>query len=371
MESIPHEIVISKYSGSHFEIGKHLGQRAKEKYGPNYVDGSLATIKDASLYELLGMHFELTPEYIDKVFRVVEGIIGEVHPALLSEIRGFAEGVGEDYRRFLVFTSNFGNDTGCTQFYKDGHLARNYDDAPSSVENEFLLISPEGSFRSFGASAGYVERLDGINERGLAVSLTFGAGYPAKEFGIGAAMLQKIMLDKAENVNQALEIFTKAPYVTPNNIMLADASGRALIIESSAGKHRIRQADGLLVCANSYQDPEMKDQQKLKNPTTAWREKQVERSKNSLSNEEAMMDLLTSDFPNGLFEPYFTDGLGTLWSVIYTPSTRGIYLATGVKGAGRKEARYNLSDLSTFDNLPISLKTQLRDIKLKECMSQY
>jgi predicted choloylglycine hydrolase len=371
MEQYSHEITINSYSGSHFEIGAQLGKKANEKFGPNYVDNALANIKDVSLYEALGLHFDLTPNYINTVFPIVEGIISKVHPQLLEEMKGFAQSTEEDYKRFVVFTSNFGNDTGCSQFYVNGYLARNYDDAPGAVENEFPIIKPQGSISSIGASTGYIERLDGMNEEGLAVSLTFGAGYPAKQHGIGAAMLQRIMLDKAATVDEALSIFKSTSYVSPNNVMICDALGNGALIEGSGGKHVIRQSDELLFCANSYQSPEMKKEQKLKNPTTLWRENQMQLRIPNLYNEIAMMDFLTADFPNGLFEPYFTDGLGTLWSVIYNPANRSVYLAVGNKNDDREEFRFDFTNPGDLRNLPTSIKTTLRDVDLGKRIPQY
>ena len=372
MEQFSHEVIISSYLGTHFDIGNQLGQKAKEKYGPNYVDEALDAIKDSLLYKWLGMEFRLTPHYIDDVFPVVEGIIKSVHPQLLEEVKGFAQGLGEDYIKFLVFTSNFGNERGCSEFFLNGYLSRNYDDAPKSVENEFLLLNPEGSFTSIGASTGYVERLDGINEKGLAASLTFGAGYPAKVHGIGAAMFLRIILDKASSIDDALAIIGKTSYVTPNNVMIADASGKAIVIEASAGKYRVRKAENtILACANSYAHPEMKDQQRLKNPTTVWRENKMQNAASDLTSESKMINFLTSDFPEGVYEPYFKDGLGTLWSVLYHPESRGIHIAIGEKDKGRQEISFSLTNPAFLTNLPVILKTELRNISLEARMSYF
>lgn len=369
MEQRVHTVTVSKYSGSHSEIGQKLGRHAREKFGPQYIDNALATLKGSFLYKALGMSFDLSPAYIDRAFPVVEGIIKRVHPNLLDEIQGFAEGLGENYRKLLVFTNNFGNETGCSQFFLNGYLARNYDDSPDAVENEFLLISPTGNFASFGASSAYFGRLDGMNEKGLVVSLTFGAGHPPRGAGIAADTFQRIVLDKTATVDEALDIFDQIPYVTPNNVMIADALGNAVVIEMSGAKHSIRIIEeGILICANSYLDSQMKDQQKIKNPTSAWREQQMQGM--SFGSVAEMMDFLTTDFPNGLFEPYYADGLGTLWSVIYHPQSRGIYLAIG-EGTQRKEVRFNLNDPSTLENLPQTLKTQLKNVNLLERIPRY
>lgn len=371
-EKIAHSVELNQIEGKHYDIGKKLGERARTIHGEGYIDKYLSLIKNSFLYTALGMQFELSDSYIAEVFPIVTDAITSVHPKLLEEIRGFADGIGEDYSRFLVFTSNFGNDRGCSQFYLNGFLARNYDDSPNAVDNEFLLLKPEGSYLSFGPSTSYIERLDGVNEHGLGASLTFGAGYPPKEFGIGSAMFLRIILDKAANVDEALELFEKAPYVTPNNVLICDAKGNAVVIEVSAGKHQIRRADSnrILICANSYQHEKMKKQQRFKNPTTTWREEKMSQTLKGLSNEREIMDFLTSDFPSGLFEPYYSFELGTLWSVIYHPADRSVYLAIGEK-ENRKEISLNLLDSNISSRFPISLATELTDIDLEDRKGQF
>lgn len=362
MEQFPHEVTIHSLSGSHFEIGHQLGQRVKSEQGPNYIDKSLAVMSQTSLYEMLGMVFDLTPKYIDEVFPVVESVLKKVHPDLLEEMRGFAQGLGEDYRRLVVYTSNFGLGKGCSQFFLNGYLARNYDDAPGAVEGEFAVSTPTGSFKSFGSTIGYLERLDGINEKGVAVSLTFGAGHPPIQHGIGSAMFTRIVLDKAGSVEEAIELFEKAPYVTPNNVMIADSSGNAVVIEASAGQYHIRKPEeGIFICANSYLAPEMRKHQRINNKTTKWREQAMLRKEPNLANRAELMNFLTTDFPDGLFEPYYSVGLGTLWSVIYHPKTLGVHLAIGEKGQGRQDFKFSLKDQDLEAKLPITLSTTLED----------
>jgi predicted choloylglycine hydrolase len=374
MESFPHELKLSLVAGSHYEIGTQLGQKAKTEYGPRYIDHFLnaMTHDRDSIYRLFGMRSELTSDYIDAVFPQTTRVLQRVHPGMLEEMQGFADGLDEDYKRVVAFVNNFGRLSGCSQFFLNGHFARNYDDKPTAVENEFLLTQPTGSLKSFGAATSNIQRLDGINEAGLVVSLTFGAGYPPVNHGIGSAMFTRIVLDKAKTVDDVLELLEQAPYVTQNNVMVADANGEAVVIEGSAGIHKIRrQSSGILICANSYLHPEMQQQQKGRNTTTKWREQQMVETQDDLSTRESMMDFLTTDFPNGLFEPYYSYGLGTLWSVIYTPSNGDIYLATGQKGSNRREVKLNLHNQNLASQLPMKLTTQLKDVEINPRIPYY
>lgn len=370
MERLAHSVSIDRVAGSHFEIGKKLGEKTRAEKGPDFLDKDAARLKGDPLLESVGFQFDLSPEYIEEVFPVVEATIRGVHSGLLDELKGFAEGAGETYERYATYTCNFGPKSGCSQLFINGVLARNYDDKPGSVPGDFLLTEPEGSNKSFG-SALDAERFDGINDKGLAVSLTFSAGYPPSGHGIGAPMYQRIVLDKASTVGEALEIFENAPYVSPNNVLIGDVDGNSAVIEVSGGAHKVRKntKGGTLYCANSFLDPEMQAHQKIKNPTTKWREKIMREM--SLRDENEILDLLTSDFPDGLFEPYFNDGLGTLWSVIYDTKTQRVWLAVGEKNHERKTVTFDLSNSLSFKNLPKRIEVTVPNIPLTERLPAY
>src|SRR6201995_5492707 len=95
-------------------------------------------------------------------------------PALWEEIGGIAEGLNIPMEQAGLY---FGNDSlrmptgGCSAVMSGGVYGRNYDFRPRGYEARFALLQARGSYASIGGSHQLTGRLDGMNERGLAIGL--------------------------------------------------------------------------------------------------------------------------------------------------------------------------------------------------------
>lgn len=171
-----------------------------------------------------------------------------------------------------------------------------------------LMVFPRGIKRDGGMFAGHVivadnaakwtskygsvvtsmygiGTVDGINERGLAVhclflaATDFGPRDPNKP-GVNAALWAQILLDKAANVNEALELLQTFQVVMVEangrqatmHMALADSSGDSAIIEYIAGKLVIHHGREYSIMTN---DPAYDEQlallkeQDFSNPSSA------------------------------------------------------------------------------------------------------
>ena len=134
------------------------------------------------------------------------------YPAILKEIEGVAQGNGCDAEvltQFLlsmyVYTAmNFC--TCITGLDHRGHLllGRNSDFLTAMQPMySHCVIKPASGYAFTGNTTGFVEMEDGMNEKGLAVGLTF--VYSAqKHFGLNAGMIVRILLEHCANVNEAI-----------------------------------------------------------------------------------------------------------------------------------------------------------------------
>lgn len=341
---------ISQLSASHYEIGRKLGEATLATKEQDYFERQLAKLKDGFLYQALGTKFELNHTFIDECNDFSQEKLLKYHPDLLDEIKGFAEGMNQPLDKTLAFLLNYGNGRGCTHLFTNGLHGHNYDDHPKNIDMQFLIILPTNSFKTAGFSLAQIGRVDGINEKGLAVSLSWGGGELPKKLGLSAELFIRIILDKANSVEEALELFNNIGYGSPNNIMISDANDNAVVIENSGNKHNVRmiKKNTLLYCANRYLSPNMQSDQKYENPTTLWREKLIVEKFNRQITKVEMVDLLTMDYPYGLFEPYYSEELGTLWSVIFEPRTRQATIYIGEK-SNRVGKKIDLKNIRTTD----------------------
>lgn len=338
---------IGNLSGTHAEIGKKLGLKVIENKGADYFNKQLGTMKDSFLYTAIGMKFSLDKKYIDEAASFLKELLSKYHPDLLLEIEGFSLGLKQPLGITLAFLLNYGNGKGCTHLFVNGLHGHNYDDHPRNVDMQFLTLQPSRSFITAGFSSAQIGRFGGINEKGLSVSLSWGAGELGNKLKLSAEVFIRILLDKASNADEAIDIFNKIGYGSPNNLLISDVFGNAIVIESSGRKHNIRTLERgeILYCANSYLSQEMQTEQKYKNPTTKWREKFVSSNIKPNVLKAELKDFLTGTYPVGLFEPYFEEELGTLWSIIFEPNKR---LATIL--LGEKESR--VEKVIDLKNLP-------------------
>jgi predicted choloylglycine hydrolase len=120
--------------------------------------------------------------------------------------------------------------SGCSQAVfdlADGPLlVRNYDYSPSRLEGVILRTGWQGR-RVVGTSDCLWGLLDGVNEDGLAVSLTFG-GRAVVGHGIGVPLVVRYLLQTCASVAEARPVLARLPYHLAHNLTLCDASGERL-----------------------------------------------------------------------------------------------------------------------------------------------
>jgi predicted choloylglycine hydrolase len=104
-------------------------------------------------------------------------------------------------------------------------LVRNYDYAPSRFEGALWsthLLRPV-----MGMSDCLWGLLDGVNDAGLAVSLTFG-GRRVLGDGFGIPIVVRYVLETCEDIAQARETLARLPYSLSHNLTVVDRHGRFL-----------------------------------------------------------------------------------------------------------------------------------------------
>ncbi len=134
-------------------------------------------------------------------------------------------------------------------------LVRNYDYAPSRFEGA-IWHTRLLERRVIGMSDCLWGLLDGMNDAGLAVSLTFG-GRRVLGDGFGIPIVVRYLLEVCETVAQAREALARLPYSLSHNLTILDAAGGVLTAylspdrepifrefpaatKSKSGKHRRR-----------------------------------------------------------------------------------------------------------------------------------
>ena len=207
--------------------------------------------------------------------------------------------------------------TGCSQVVWPGRhplLVRNYDYSPTLCEGLVLLSRWNGK-----AVLAMVDCLwgvlDGINEDGLAISLTFG-GRKAVGDGFGIPLVLRYILEFCSTAAEAGEVLSRVPVHMAYNVTAVDTKGRFLTaFVAPDRKTRVRE---LPIAANHQGNIDWHSYAKA----TATLER--ERFLFFRLREKGMTSdrLLQCFLRPPLYTTAYGKGFGTLYTAAYWPERR-------------------------------------------------
>jgi len=204
---------------------------------------------------------------------------------------------------------------GCSQavYQKNGitQIIRNNDYHPDLLEGVFLLSNFNGN-KVMGMSDCLFGLLDGVNDKGLSVSLSFG-GRKEVGYGFGIPFILRYVLETCDTVKEAVAALKRVPSHMSYNVMAADKAGKHQLIYVAPDKETV--SSNLPYTTNHQEKVEWKKHARF-NQT-------LERSqflKHLLDNKEAgINELIYAFLEPPLFNMAYGSGFGTLYTAIYNP----------------------------------------------------
>jgi len=205
---------------------------------------------------------------------------------------------------------------GCSQVVVPGEmpvLIRNYDYDQSLFEGVVASTNYSGHRRVLGTSDMLWGLLDGMNEDGLASSLTFG-GRPGGGKGFGIPIVLRYVLETCATVEQAVSALRRIPVAQSYNVALVDTTGsHATVFVAPEQPAVVSQLDAT---TNHRLD-------QVEHPATAARFNSVGRltrldqlRAEDASGERLVAAMLQPPLRNDQFEI----GFGTLYTAKYEPA---------------------------------------------------
>ena len=191
-------------------------------------------------------------------------------------------------------------------------LVRNYDYAPSRMEG-VVWSTRMLERRVIGMSDCLWGLLDGMNDAGLAVSLTFG-GRRVMGDGFGIPIVVRYLLEVCDDVGAAREALARLPFSLAHNLTVVDAAGEVLTAYLSPDREPIFRS---FPAATNHQGiVEWPEQAKA--TRTIERERFIvgllgDKHTTSVSFEEAFLRA-------PLFSTAYGSGFGTLYTAAYRPA---------------------------------------------------
>lgn len=266
-------------------------------------------------------------------------------PELVPTWTGLVELTGDDpvAARMLTLFDPPRFLPGCAQLALPGRepmLVRNYDYHPDLCER--IVYSSHFTDRQvIGTGDCLWGLLDGMNDDGLVVSLTF-AGERGSGTGFGVPLVVRYLLETAGTIDEAVGALRRVPVHMAYNLMLVDRHGRSRTVLVRPGA-----------------SPEVFDLPAVTNhrgtapldPVHAARFRSVERQRalfGILDTERDPADVIDTFLRPPLYNTEFDRGFGTLYTAAYRPTAGTVeYAWPGSRWrlgfdspAGTHDARY-------------------------------
>lgn len=346
-------------SGSSYEVGKALGNSFKDN--PSFLN--TVTIREP---------------YIAKEDELqMYKLFDKFCPGINEEIAGFAEALNIPPLQILYYAETY-LCPGCSQIAvlpaisANGHtlLARNYDFKDGIEEMSVVTTKIKGRYANIASSAWIFGRGDGLNEHGLAVSQS-GVGIPVTRSmpntpraaikGLQFWAVIRSILENCENVEEAIEFTKDMPIAFNINMMVADKSGSAALIETVDGRKAAKKIDAAsskqyLSATNHAHLPELKPYAPMALKNSVNRQNIIcdfASARKSISTED-LKQLLSAQYPGGLNCRYYDYFFGTLRSQIIDANEGTMSVRWGTPGINEWHT-FRIDGETKYQALPVSL----------------
>jgi predicted choloylglycine hydrolase len=258
------------------------------------------------------------PTYLASV-RALKAHMPELLPAYEQVVE--LAGGGDVEARFLSMWCPPIYVGGCSQaivLRDEPWLVRNYDYSPQLLEGTWLATRLLGR-RVVAMVDCLWGVLDGINEDGLAASLSFG-GRTVVGRGFGIPLVLRYVLEVASSTREAIALIKRVPVHMAYTVALVDRRGRHATV--FVAPDRPAQVVRRLVSTNH--------QHKVEWPRHAFATRSVERAaalEQGMSRASSLDDVLRVFMRPPVYQTAYGRGCGTLYTAIYRPSAGTVELA--------------------------------------------
>ncbi|MBD5113997.1 MAG: linear amide C-N hydrolase [Ruminococcaceae bacterium] len=267
-------------------------------------------------------------------------------PGLTEEIEGFASEINTDPEKMVFYSfSHFEAPNCCQIFVSPEHtvdqctyMGRSYEYYDAD-ERSLCITRVKGRPKHMGFSLHNAGRTEGMNEYGLAVSMS-SVMYRNSLEGNGVAfwVVIRAILENCRNVEDAVAYIRETPIVANCNFMVADAAGKAAVIEYASFAADKRKLEvryprfGLLAATNHYAAESMRefDLNHMWNSevrySAVWKELLVNAGR---LHENGIKKILAKGYPDGPCCHYYSTGMGTIRSMVFNTTQKKMDVCFG------------------------------------------
>lgn len=237
-------------------------------------------------------------------------------PELLPLYKEVCEWVGghDLQARFLSHYRPPAYVSACSQAVWPGEspsLVRNYDYNPHAFDSLVLKTHWQGR-TVLGTSDGLMGLVDGINDLGLSVSLTFG-GRSVVGDGFGVPLVLRYVLQTCTTAEQASQVLSRIPVHMSYNVTVLDAKGHYRTVQMAPDRGAVITHAAV---ATNHQTGFQWDQQTRFTATVERERYLLQRLTLRADSEQAFKEAFLRA---PLYSTAFAQGFGTLYTAAYKP----------------------------------------------------
>jgi predicted choloylglycine hydrolase len=261
---------------------------------------------------------EARPSYLDGLIALKEHM-----PEIVPLYEQLCETAGgyDAAARFLSFYTPPPYLSGCSQAVwpgKEPVLVRNYDYSPRAFDN--LVLRTEWQGRAvMGVSDGLFGLVDGVNDAGLAVSLTFG-GRRVVGKGFGIPLVIRYVLQVCETAAEAGKVLKRMPTHMSYNVTVLDADKNYLTAMMAPDRPNV--ISNTAVATNHQERVEWETHARF----TATVERERYLLQRLTLHADPLHKFIRAFLRPPLYSTAFDRGFGTLFTAVYKPKRKTMAL---------------------------------------------
>ncbi|MFB5283267.1 C45 family autoproteolytic acyltransferase/hydolase [Peribacillus sp. Hz7] len=308
MKQIYSEII--QFRGTHYDFGYMQGEKLRN---------SLTVINREEQWKVRKPRFTIEVEEVRKA-------ITQFAPGVWEELLGMQEALEWPMKRILQEFGGYRLDyvkSGCSILTGSDYLIRNYDYHPKTYEGRYVLFQPtDQGYASIGPSQRATGRMDGMNEKGLAIGYNF---MNRKNPGDGfiCCMIGRLVIESCANVLEAVSMLKEIPHRHSFTYVVYDQSGETYVVETSPRGVEVRQSN---VCTNHFEI--MKHENRNHLIDSKRRLEVMQKQYENLSEAYDAFRLL-NDTNQGVFSDLYGSWAGTIHTSAYLPREMKAWIALG------------------------------------------
>ncbi|PLT29664.1 C45 family autoproteolytic acyltransferase/hydolase [Peribacillus deserti] len=302
---------VIQFRGTHYDFGYYQGKRIKN---------SLTIINRENQWKVRKPRFTVSEEE-------VKSAIGRFAPGIWDELLGLQAALEWPMERVLQEFGGYRLDyvrSGCSILTGDNYLIRNYDYHPKTYEGRYVFFQPEDQgYAMAGPSQRVTGRMDGMNEKGLAIGYNF---MHRKNPGDGfiCCMIGRLILEACASVGEAVEMLKEIPHRHSFSYIVHDTSNETYIIETSPRGVEVRRSRA---CTNHFEIMKNENRNHLVDSERRLEIMQQEQQEKRLSAHHAFR--LLNDKDKGVFSDLYSSWAGTIHTSGYFPQELKTWIALG------------------------------------------